>query len=324
MKLKDMGEFGLIDQIKTSISNKNAHTKVGINDDAAVLKFGNEILLLTVDTLIENVHFRLDTTDFFSLGIKSLAVNISDIAAMGGKSTSAVISIGIPGDMESDSILELYKGLNKIATQFDVDIVGGDTVHSPEHLMITVTLLGTPFKEPLMRSDAQIGDAVLVTHTLGDSAAGLYSLQNNIQSEVCQKHLVPIPRQHEIEFILKNFDVNACIDISDGLASEINHIAKNSDLGAIIKYNHIPIADTTRDIAEKQNKDPVDFALYGGEDFELLFTMPCCAAEKLIESASFPVKIIGEILPKTNGVILQKNGEIYPLKSKGYDHFPEE
>lgn len=318
MKLSQLGEFGLIDRIAER-ETKLSSTVVGIGDDAAVLelptsniKLQNKTLnakyqLITTDTFIENVHFKLTNNSFYKLGYKALAANISDIAAMGGWPTHALITIGAPGTMDVKAIDELYRGINSLASKFKIDIVGGDTIRSPREVVVSITLLGEVEKDNLLlRSTAKIGDAILVTGDFGGPAAEKYdSRKLKVESRI-----------RESRIIAKSRMATSMIDSSDGLVRSVIEICKASKVSARIWEDKVPVAKGAT----------LDQALYGGEEYELVFTVSKGRVERVVGSlggsAKTKISIVGEIVGKKRGVkLVDVHGRIHALKSGGYEHF---
>ena len=262
----------------------------------------------------------------FQIGWRSLAVNISDIAAMGGEPTYAFVSIGLPRETTVEFVDELYSGMQKIAADYSVDIVGGDTVSAPQ-MVINVALLGEVEAENLvLRSGAKPGDALVVTGDLGGSEAGLTILKHGLQIEGTQKHLVPVPRVREGRLLAKSGYVTAMIDVSDGLASEVHHICEKSRTGAKLYANSIPLSRNVLPVAEFTGREPHDLALYGGEDFELLFTCQpdkvSSLEEDILRTCGTPLTTVGEIVEMSRCItIVDAFGKLTPLKPRGYDHF---
>ncbi|MDI6704146.1 MAG: thiamine-phosphate kinase [bacterium] len=323
MDVSVLGEFGLIDRIRRSVG-KDIHRDVlvGIGDDCGVIEIGHDkLLLFTTDMLVEEVHFSQKTYTPYQIGWKALAVNISDIAAMGGLPKHCLVALGLPSNLSTNFVDELYKGISKIGAEFEVDIVGGDIVKS-RFLVINISLLGEVKREYLKRrSEAHVGDKVAVTGTIGDSACGLAILQDNrevieeIKGHVIQKHIFPYPRVREAQ-VIRGL-ANSMIDLSDGLASDVMQIAKASSVGVNIFIDKLPISPETRMIAEVLSKDPRDLALYGGEDYELLFTID----EENLRRLDIPITIIGEITSRTQGLkLIDELGNSEDLVPKGYEH----
>lgn len=330
MDLKQIGEFGLIDLLKKDTIHDPTTVVTGIGDDAAVLLASpRQLQLLTTDMMVEDVHFSLKTTTPWQLGYKSVAVNISDIAAMGGIPRHAVIAIAIPPHINVEFITALYEGMKEICHEHGVNIVGGDTVSSPGGLIINVALLGEV--EPtylLKRSEAQIGDLVVVTGTLGNSGAGLELLSRGNWEEydfawpLVTAHLTPRP-QVKAGRALAVAGASSADDISDGLASEVNEIAAASKVGMRIYADRIPLADALKEAAAVVGKPAVNFALYGGEDYQLLFTIsPARYSAALAGEAGIALTVVGEVVAPEEGIrLIGADGASSRLIPGGYNHF---
>jgi len=290
-----LGEFELIAQIRKQ-TRVNSRVLLGIGDDAALIRpRGRKDILFTTDMLIEDRHFRLKDATAYEIGHKALAVNLSDIAAMGGIPTEAVVAAGLPKRFNARFVKELYSGLHDLAKRFDVNLVGGDTNQS-EKLILSVAMLGEVERgKALRRSGAQVGDIVMVSNELGGSY-------------ISRKHLNFIPRVREARYLAKHFHVHAMMDISDGLASDIRRIAEESNVGVLIEESCVPVSRFAKNASQ---------ALTEGEDFELLFTL----SKKEAGIAEKKFYRVGRIVPKSQGVqLLKKNGAHVPLKG-GFDHF---
>lgn len=303
MRIRDIGEIELIKRVAASFRLDRSVIK-GSGDDTAVLKWtDNKYLLFTCDMLLQDVHFNLDKATPFQIGWKALGRNISDIAAMGGIPRHAVISMAIDPELDVSVAEGICRGFKSIADRFGINIAGGDMAESKK-LVIDVSMLGEVRKKNLtLRSTAKKGDMILVTGSLGGSIKG--------------KHLNFMPRVRESQTIVNNFKVNSMIDISDGLALDLNRIVTASDAGAFIYEESIPLSKDARSLEN---------GLYDGEDYELLFTMPAKEAEKLLK-ANFSrfmtrISLIGEVVDKKYGYkIVRENGKEEGLKVKGYTHF---
>jgi len=336
MKISDLGEFGLIRKIKQQSKGRSPSTLIGIGDDAAALSLSSsKILLTTTDMLLEGVHFDLSYTDLYSLGWKSAAVNLSDIAAMGGVPRFCLTALGIPSTISVEQIKEFYKGFNALCRKYHVDLVGGDTCRSEKGLVVSVTALGEVEKKNMLtRAGARMGDLIFVTGTLGDSAAGMEMLRmrnaecgmRNKNSEIrtsnsglIRKHLRPDPRIESGRKIALSGCATAMIDISDGLSSDLGHICEESRVGAEICADQIPFSKDICKAADHLKTEPLHYALSGGEDYELLFTVSPSKLKRF-----FSLKIlstqIGEIIAG-NTMILINNGKRAVLKPKGFNHF---
>jgi len=333
MRIGDLGEFGFIDRIKNGCLNRKSGVVAGIGDDCAVFRVpGNLAVLLTTDMLIEDVHFRLSEIPPYFLGRKSLAVSISDIAAMGGTPREALVSIGIPGSIEVVYLDEIYKGLKAIATEYDINILGGDTVLSPDRLVINVALSGEERDDEILyRSGALEGDVIFIAGTLGRSAAGLDLLRNKREFEkkegLLTAHFDPIPHVWSGRIIASSKLANSMIDISDGLVGDLWHVCKESGVGALIEMENMPIDDNLREYCERYRLDLERFVLYGGEDYVLMGTVATESSDLLRESLKaqdcdyFP---IGKMVDGDSIKLRENGGTIRELARSGYDHFSGE
>ena len=313
MKIKDIGgEFALIKRIARKAKDKNV--VVGIGDDAAVIKAGNKYLVVTTDTIVDDDHFSLKYFTPEQVGKKAIEINVSDISAIGGIPKYALVSLILPRDIDVEVIDKIYKGMRQACKKYSIDIIGGNTTHAKQ-LIIDIDMIGEVKKENLcLRSQAKPGDFILVSGDLGSSTAGLHLFQKNIKGheKVKKKHLEPEAKFHKVKKILRY--INAMIDVSDGLASEITRICEQSRTGAIIFCDNIPVKEETRNAAKALKENPLDYALFGGEDFELVFTV---SEENLDKVRGF---LVGEII-KEKGIYLYSNGKKQLLKKHGYDHF---
>jgi len=335
LRLKDLGEFGLIQRIQEGCLVKPERVLLGIGDDAAVLDTGGDHLLLaSTDMMVEGIHFTLETATPFEIGYKAVAVNISDIAAMGGIPLEILISVGLYPDQEVEFVDELYRGMKTCCRRYGVNIIGGDTVASPRAVIVNVAILGRV--EPgavLYRSTARPGDLILVTGDLGASAAGLDLLLNpkpvspEAADRLRKRHFRPSPRVEEARAAVETGGLTAADDISDGLAREIQEITSASGVGALLYAGEIPVSPEAREAAAVYGKDPLEYALFGGEDFELLWTCRPEAAEEIRRAVAArcgtPVTVIGEIVPAEEGIHLIHRGRRHPLGKGGYTHFAE-
>ena len=311
--MSKFGEFELIDLIRKANKIKDKRVLVGIGDDCAVIaEDAKKLMLATTDMLVENEHFTLKF-DPFLIGEKSMTINVSDIAAMGGVPKYALVSVGLKGSESLDFVKKLYAGMKSACRKYGFELVGGDTVHS-NRVIVSVTLLGEVEKgNYILRSGAKVDDYVLVTGCLGAGAANLLAGKIYIP-----KIHVKLARE-----LAKRKLVNAMIDISDGLSSEINHIAKESGTGAEIYEECIPVSKEVLRIAKRYGKDPVKLALNGGEDYELLFTVE---PDKLFDAVALSkeysdTRVLGRIVPKKQKVTIMKKGKKRFLPAGGYDHF---
>ncbi|MCL6634422.1 MAG: thiamine-phosphate kinase [Peptococcaceae bacterium] len=332
MKLSELGEFGLIDLLNRDLICNPAGVIKGVGDDAAVLKSaGGAWLLFTTDMMVEGVHFSLAYSTFRQVGWKALAVNLSDIAAMGGRPAHALVSLAVPPRLEPGDLVELYEGLREAARTYGVNIVGGDTVGHPERLVVSVALLGeVEAGRAVYRSGARPGDRVYVTGTLGAPAAGLHLFQNphlpcsREAADFCRRaHAAPRPRVWEGRFLARR-GISAMDDISDGLASEMHEICGASGVGCLIRPEQVPIDPRVREVAARAGVDPLQWALYGGEDLELVFTAEPGVGENIRQEAAGEELALYQVgvITAAGGVCLERpGGEVLPLPRGGYDHF---
>jgi thiamine-monophosphate kinase len=344
MNISDLGEFGLIRKIQKLSSQASPNIVTGIGDDAAVLKTSPSALLLaTTDMLIEGVHFDLTYTDYFSLGWKSAAVNLSDIAAMGGVPRFCLTSLGIPRTVNAEQVVKIYRGFNALMRRNQTVLVGGDTCASPSGLIISVTVLGeTNKKNAITRAGAKPGDRIFVTGTLGDSAAGMEFLQLRAgskglatsgqghgsrvkgpaarENKLVQRHLRPIPRIEWGRTIALSGCASAMIDISDGLSSDLAHICELSGVGAVIDSQSLPVSASLLKTSEKLKTSLLRYVLSGGEDYELLFTVTPSKVKKL-RSFNLPVTDVGTITTTGRILMVDEHGAAKSLRPAGYDHF---
>ncbi len=322
-----MEEFDFIKSIQPKYYQQ-ATTLKGIGDDAAILRHTYEDIITTVDTMVENVHFSSDTTEPFHIGYRALAANISDIAAMGGTPTSYLVSIVVPKNWSSESLQQIYRGMNQLSKQYKMDLIGGDTV-SGAQLSLSITVIGTVAADKVRyRSSAVEGDIVFVTGTLGDAACGLHILLNKDRSlynkyqYLIDRHRMPDPRVNFIN-ACKAIDRITLNDVSDGIANETNEIAKASDKLLVIEYDKVPSHPLLSDFSEELQ---FDWKLSGGEDFELLGTVAVQNWEQLKEIAlktNTPITAIGKVKDKPNKnstVWLQYKNQHQKLEKSGYTH----
>lgn len=330
-----LGEFGLIDHLTKNIELKNPKTLKGVGDDAAVIDAGQDLMLVSKDLLVEGVHFDMVYTPLKHLGYKSIAVNLSDIYAMNGKPSQVIIGLAISSRYTLEALEELYEGMLAACNKYGVDMAGGDTTASPSGLFISITVIGhTKANKVVYRSGSKPNDLICVSGSLGNAYCGLLVLQRekaafkgnpNMKPDldsyefVLQRQLKPEPR-HDIADLLEKAAVmpTSMIDVSDGLASEVLHLCKNSGTGALIYEEHIPVDQRMAAVAHEFNLDPITCALSGGEDYELLFTIAQKDYQKIknIESIS----IIGHVTDASHGAhLITTSGQWVELTAQGWD-----
>lgn len=336
-ELENLGEFGLINRVTKDFTINHTSTIKGIGDDAAVIDSGDKFTLISTDMLVEGVHFNLMYAPLKHLGYKSVVVNLSDIYAMNGEATQITVSIAISNRFSIEAVEELYKGIKLACDLYKVDLIGGDTTSSTSGLIISITAVGEVKKEEVVyRSGAKENDLIVVSGNLGAAYMGLQVLEREkevykdnpeMQPElegfdyILERQLKPEARKDIIHF-LKDLSVlpSSMIDISDGLASELLHLSKASGLGMTIYDDKLPIDQETFNVARDFNLTASTCALNGGEDYELLFTIPQTDFEKLKDNKHF--SIIGHVTDANCTVnIVERNGEIQELKAQGWNHF---
>jgi thiamine-monophosphate kinase len=337
-EISELGEFGLIERIHRQVNLVHASSVKGIGDDAAVIDCGNEYLLWSTDILAEGVHFDLAFMPLQHLGHKAVSANVSDIAAMNGKAEQILVSVALSNRFSVEAVDALYKGIQSACDRYKVDLVGGDTTSSRSGLIISVSVLGRVAKEKVVyRSGAKPGDVICVTGDLGGAYLGLQILEREkevflsnpaMQPDLNKypysvgRQLRPIART-DIIFELEELGVKptAMIDISDGLASELFHIGKNSSVGVRIFEDKIPLDAETYNTAALEFKiDPITCALNGGEDYELLFTVAPADVDKIKNHPD--IHLIGYAHDKPKEFLLiTKQGNTVPLTAQGWDHF---
>lgn len=335
--LENLGEFGLIDHLTQAVELTHESSKTGIGDDAAVLDFSGKQTLISTDLLLENVHFDLRYVPLKHLGYKAVQVNLSDIYAMNGIASQITFSIGLSSKFPLEAVEEIYEGALIACKKYNVDLIGGDTSTSAQGLVISVTSIGyAEEKDITYRSGAKEGDLICVSGDLGGAYVGLQLLERekkiflenpNIQPDlegkdyIVERQLKPEARK-DIVSLLANLHVkpHAMIDVSDGLASEILHICKASNVGCKLYEDKIPIDQMTYDTAREFGLDPTVCALSGGEDYELLFTVPQSDYDKI--KGQMDLSVIGYITEPAEGTIMiSKSGNVHQIKAQGWNAF---
>lgn len=331
--LSELGEFGLIDQIAGLFGEGRAGDAIGIGDDCAVLPYGEgRSLLITTDMMIEERHFRHELISAEDLGYKSLAVNLSDISAMGGKPIYAFLSIGLPEDLSPVWLEQFFRGARKISLAYNVKLLGGDTTKSPGPMVINYCVLGVMDKESVLwRSSARPGDQLAVLGKLGESGAGLKLLMeskssyDSAEQQLIESHNRPLIYIDEAQYLASMPAVHAAIDLSDGVISDAGHIAQESGVTLRVDLDRIPITPELKTICNVHSWDPLELALTSGEDYGVLFTYNEETDGKLLsdfkDRFDCEFNTIGEVREGPSELKLMKNGAVLDIGKTGFDHF---
>ena len=339
-EIGQLGEFGLIDRINQKFTLKNPSSLKGIGDDAAVIEAGEDCILISTDMLVEGIHFDLAYMPIHHLGYKAVAANVSDIAAMNGKAEQITVSLALSNRFSVEAIDALYAGIQAACENYKVDLVGGDTTSSSSGLIISISVLGRAKRENIAyRSGAKVNDILCVTGDLGAAFTGLQVLEREKQVFLTNPEMQPSLDKYEylvgrqlkpeartdVIFDLEEAGVKptSMIDVSDGLASELFHIAKNSGVGIRIYEDKIPIDNVAYETAIEFKLDPITCALNGGEDYELLFTIDPSDQDKIKNHPD--IHFIGYTHDrKDQNVLVTKQGTVVALRAQGWDHFKAE
>lgn len=334
-EIATLGEFGLIDRLTSKLKRRNDSTLLASGDDAAVIDLGDELLLLTTDMMTEGLDFDLSYFPLKHLGYKAIVRGVNDILAMNGRPEQVVVALGISAKISVEALDALYEGMEQACKELGVDIVGGDTTASMNGLVITISATGRVKREEIAyRSGAKEHDLICITSNLGGAYMGLHLLER--EKRVLKDIENPEPKFQGYEYLLERYlkprartnvlealreegiKPTSMIDLSDGLASDLRQICRSSKCGARIYLERIPIARQTSELAEEMHIDPVIAALNGGEDHELLFTVPLEMQEKVMKLGL--VDVIGHITREESGVILvTPDGEGIALKAQAFD-----
>lgn len=331
--LRGLGERGIIDLLTADWRRNDAGVVQGPRDDCAVFEGGDDrVWLVTSDLLAERIHFLLETATPEEIGHKALAVNLSDIAAMGGTPRHALLSLAIPAWLGEEFILGFRSGLDGMAEQFGVNLLGGDLSRAAQDLVVCITVLGEARAgDVLYRRGARAGDRIYVTGPLGDAAAGLECLARSSHAgehgPLERAQLTPTPRVNEGLFLAESGVVTSCIDLSDGLATDLAHICRESAVGAVVSRKDLPLSRALTKHAGGDSEHALRLALGGGEDYELCFTVGADGADELEknyrERFENSLHLIGEVVNDREGVWL-KDSKAEPTRlSPGFDHFAE-
>ena len=334
-ELSELGEFLLIDKLTKDKKIQNKSSLKGVGDDAAVIKYDeNEVTLVSNDLLVEGIHFDLMYTPLKYVGYKAVTENVSDIYAMNAKPEQIIVSFAVSSRFTYEAIEELYNGIYQACNDYGVDLVGGDVTSSKTGMMLSITVLGKSLPEKISyRNGAKEDDLICVTGNLGAAYMGLQVLEREKKLAVepdfkpnwqgyeyiLERQLRPVARKDIFAFFAENNIVpNAMIDISDGLSSEIIHICKESGTGAVIYEERLPIDEQTKNVALEMNMSPTTAAMNGGEDYELLFTIPVDAKDKITKNKE--ITVIGSIKNKKEDIkLIAVDGQDYPVLAQGWN-----
>ena len=334
--LTTVGEFGLIQQLRRQWPTSSPRVVQGIGDDAAILRPSpGQQLLVSTDVFIEGVHFDLTFQSPRDVGFRAATANLSDVAAMGGTPLYLLVSMAVPGHLPITRVRAWYRGLRDACSPYAVDLIGGDTSSSLHHAFFSLTIMGTiQANRSLTRNRAKVGDHVYVTGTLGDSRAGIQVLRTRVNTRprlrrderwLAQRHLHPTPRIVVGQLLARQGIAHAAIDLSDGLSGDVCHVCEESRVGAEIWATALPLSSHLRTFAKHNGVDPVEFALRGGDDYELLFTAPSKHHQKVFDVAQktkVSISRIGTIQPKSFGRRLTDGrGRTRTLMKQSYTHF---
>jgi thiamine-monophosphate kinase len=319
--------------VRGSFLKRSRRLILGIGDDAACYKPTDGFLpLLTTDLSIEGVHFDRHYATLEQIGYKTLATNLSDIAAMGGIPRYFLLSVAIPPDSQVKEYKRLYRGMKRLAGQWGIVLIGGDTSASPQGLFLNITLVGEVESEVLVsRSGARPGDRIYVTGTLGDAAAGLEILKKKRvkreskgrSSHLIRRHLLPLPRMEEGRFLASQHLATAMIDLSDGLATDLVHLCEESRVAGEVDLERLPLSRSLRNYCSAEGRPVYPYALSGGEDYELLYTVregQSRRMETLFRERGFKTTEIGRIVSGRGVWIRTAKGRL-PLRVRGFEHF---
>lgn len=335
--LEELGEFGLIKHLTDNFKIRHESSVKGVGDDAAVLDFKDKQTLISTDLLLEGIHFDLSYVPLVHLGYKAVQVNLSDIYAMNGIATQITVSLGVSSKFPLEAIEEIYKGIELACNRYNIDLIGGDTSASKQGLVISITSIGYAAKEEVTyRNGAKEHDLLCVSGDLGGAYVGLQILEREKQvylenpqiqpdlegkDYIIERQLKPEARRDVVDLLAQlKIKPTAMIDVSDGLASEILHIATQSDVGCTIYEDKLPIDPVTYETAREIGLDPTVCALNGGEDYELLFTIKQADYDKLKNDVD--ISVIGHITDKNSGVkMISKSDVVHELKAQGWNAF---
>ncbi len=332
MKLSEIGEFGFIERFAHRFEDLLAPNAMGIGDDCAIIPAGEDHdLVLTTDMLVEDIHFIRNKISPLDLGHKALAVNLSDVAAMGARPIGSFLSIAIPEDIDVEYLDQLMEGYHQLSERYQLPLMGGDTTRSPKKLVLNISVIGRLEKgKAKLRSAAKVGDIITVTNTLGDSAAGLQLIIKGVNDSedtawLINRHNCPEADVDEGIWLAQQSGVHAMMDVSDGIASDLKHLLKASQKGAEINLNKLPLSHQLNSVSETQQFNPIELGTSGGEDYCLLLTIDETQFHSI--STAFENKFkkklfnIGSINNKAEHLEWFLNDKVTTMSKGGFNHF---
>lgn len=321
-KLRDLGEFGFIDALAAHVACEDPDVLLGIGDDCALVRTGGGVWAITTDAMLEGRHFRHDWLTPYQTGARAMTAGLSDIAAMGARPRFAFSSLALPPEWEANDGLELARGLAEQARRFGACLLGGDTVAAHEHAFVDVVVIGECCGQVWRRDGARVGDVVCVTGTLGDSAAAMAARMAGVEEPLTwEAYAEPTPRVPEAAALQRAGGITAAMDISDGLVQDAGHLCERSGVGIRLHAERVPVSEGARATAETLGREAIEWALSGGEDFELLFTAAAESVPALQEAIEAQVTVVGEVVKGTKVEVVDKASRPLQLRSGGWNHF---
>jgi thiamine-monophosphate kinase len=332
MKLSEIGEFGFIERFAHRFEDLLAPNAMGIGDDCAIIPAGEDYdLVLTTDMLVEDIHFIRNKISPLDLGHKALAVNLSDVAAMGARPIGSFLSIAIPNDIEVEYLDELMEGYHQLSERYKLPLMGGDTTRSPHKLVLNISVIGRVEKgKARLRSMAKTDDVIAVTNTLGDSAAGFQLIKKDLNvgedaAWLINRHNCPEADVAEGLWLAQQAGVHAMMDVSDGIASDLKHVLKASQKGAVVELTDLPLSYQLKHVSTAYKFNPIEMATSGGEDYCLLLTINQEQFQTISEAFEnkFKKKLfnIGRVTNRVEELEWLLNGKVVKALKGGFNHF---
>jgi thiamine-monophosphate kinase len=322
MRLRDLGEFGFIERVAQMASCAAPELELGVGDDCAIVRAGDQRLAVTTDAMLEGRHFRRDWLSPEEIGARAMTAGLSDIAAMGARPALAFTSVAIPPAWTVEQATDLARGLVEQAARYGACLAGGDTIAAHEEAFVDVMVLGWCGAHIWRRDAAEVGDSVCVTGRLGGSAAAMAGKLAGLERIPCwEAYARPQPRVAEAQALAPLGLIHAAMDISDGLVQDAGHLCERSGVGIVIRAAEVPVNAGAAQVAAELGEEALPYALSGGEDFELLFTCRAEAVPALQAAVATPITVVGEVVAGAQVVVLDAKGEEMVLERKGWDQF---